>query len=85
MIPTAIVLGVIGGLIPRSGWWPIPLTGVIWSILLTVAGDQSMSFAEIWIGGFGFGAVNAAAGFLLSRGVSAAIRVRSERARPEMK
>jgi hypothetical protein len=62
MIPTAILLGLIGGVIPRYRWWSIPVIGVFWSIQLSVAGDPSMSLAQIWIGGFALGAINAAVG-----------------------
>lgn len=62
MIPTAIVLGLIGGLIPRYRWWSIPVIGIMWSIILTTSGDPTASNAQIWIGGFFFGAVNGAVG-----------------------
>jgi hypothetical protein len=62
MIRTAILFGLIGGLIPRYRWWSVPVIGVIWSIMLTVGGDPTMSLAQIWIGGFLFGAVNGAVG-----------------------
>lgn len=62
MIPAAIFYGLIGGLIPRYRWWAIPAIGVIWSITLTVSGDPTMSFAQIWIGGFFLGALNGAVG-----------------------
>lgn len=64
MIPVAIVLGLIGGLIPRYRWWSIPLIGVYWSVQLSTMGDPSMSIAQIWIGGFFLGALNGAAGVL---------------------
>jgi hypothetical protein len=62
MIPAAILYGLIGGLIPRYRWWAIPVIGVIWSITLAVSGDPTMSLAQIWIGGFFFGALNGAVG-----------------------
>ncbi|MGH8952451.1 MAG: hypothetical protein ACRDX9_13590 [Acidimicrobiia bacterium] len=62
MIPTAILLGLIGGLIPRYRWWSIPVIGVIWSVILTTSGDPTMSFAQIWIAGFALGALNGAVG-----------------------
>lgn len=64
MIPDAILLGLIGGLIPRYRWWSIPLIGVFWSVQLTTSGDPSMSIAQIWIGGFALGALNGAVGVL---------------------
>lgn len=54
MIPTAILLGLIGGLIPRYRWWSIPVIGIIWSIILTTEGDPTASIAQIWIGAFFF-------------------------------
>ncbi|HJR87540.1 MAG TPA: hypothetical protein VJ930_07800 [Acidimicrobiia bacterium] len=62
MIPTAILLGLFGGLIPRYRWWSIPVIGIIWSIILTTTGDPTASIAQIWIGGFFLGAVNGAVG-----------------------
>lgn len=64
MIPTAILLGLIGGLIPRYRWWSIPVIGVIWSIMLSTGGDPAMSLAQIWFAGFVLGALNGAAGVL---------------------
>jgi hypothetical protein len=64
MIPTAILLGLIGGLIPRYRWWSIPVVGLIWSIILSTEGDPTMSFAQIWFAGFVFGALNGAIGVL---------------------
>jgi hypothetical protein len=66
MIPTAIFFGLIGGLIPRYRWWSIPVIGAIWSIMLTLEGDPTMSFAQIWFAGFVFGALNGAVGVLVS-------------------
>lgn len=86
MIPTAIILGLIGGLIPRYRWWSIPAIGIIWSIILATAGDPTLSIAQVWIGGFFFGAVNGAVGVLftwliwkLIRFVSDLIRVSGSR------
>ena len=64
MIPTAILLGFIGGLIPRYRWLSIPVVGLIWSIILSTEGDPTMSFAQIWFAGFVFGALNGAIGVL---------------------
>lgn len=66
MIPTAIFLGLIGGLIPRYRWWSVPIIGVVWSLMLSMRGDASMSFAQIWIGGFAIGALNGAVGVLFT-------------------
>jgi hypothetical protein len=70
VIPTAIFFGLIGGLIPRYRWWSIPVIGVIWSIMLTVGGDPTMSSAEIWIAGLALGALNGAVGVTLTWGIS---------------
>lgn len=66
MIPIAILLGLIGGLIRRYRWWSVPAIGVIWSVMLTVGGDPNMSLPQIWIGGFLLGAANGAAGVMAS-------------------
>lgn len=66
MIPTAILLGLIAGLIPRYRWWSISVIGAIWSIMLSVAGDPTLSVPQIWIGGFFFGAVNGAVGVVFT-------------------
>lgn len=75
MIPTAIFLGLIGGLIPRYRWWSIPVIGIIWSIMLTIGGDPTMSLAQIWIAGFLFGAVNGAVGVAFTWGLLRIISV----------
>lgn len=75
MIPTAILLGLVGGLIPRYRWWSVPVIGVIWSIILTVSGDPTMSLAQIWIVGFAFGAVNGAVGVLFTAAVANVINL----------
>ena len=75
MIPTAILLGLIGGLIPRYPWWSIPVIGVIWSIMLSIGGDLTMSLTQIWIGGFVFGAANGAVGVAFTWRVSRIIHV----------
>ena len=66
MIPTAIMLGLIGGLVPRYRWWSIPLIGLYWSATLAMEGDPTMSWAQIWFAGFVFGALNGAIGVLLT-------------------
>lgn len=66
MIPAAILYGLIGGLIPRYRWWAIPAIGVIWSITLMISGDPTMSFAQIWVGGFFLGALNGAVGVVFT-------------------
>lgn len=66
MIPTAILLGFIGGLIPRYRWWSIPAIGVIWSIMLTLDGDPTMSFVQIWFAGFVLGSINGAVGVIVT-------------------
>jgi len=66
MIPTAIFLGFIGGLIPRYRWWSIPAIGVIWSIMLTIGGDPTMSFVQVWFAGFVLGALNGAVGVVVT-------------------
>ena len=75
MIPTAILLGLIGGLIPRYRWGSIPVIGVIWSIMLSIGGDPTMSLTQIWIVGFILGAVNGAVGVGFTWGVSRIIHV----------
>ncbi|MEX1126288.1 MAG: hypothetical protein WEE53_11550 [Acidimicrobiia bacterium] len=81
MVPTAILLGLFGGLIPRFRWWSIPVIGAIWSILLSVEGDPSMSVVQIWIGGLAIGAVNGAIGVAFTWGVSKVIHVFAQRVR----
>lgn len=83
MIPTAIFIGIIGGLIPRYRWWSIPAIGVIWSAMLTVGGDPDMSFSEIWIGGLFLGAANGAVGVVASWLVVTAIGLLGPRKRSE--
>lgn len=70
MIPVAILYGMIGGLIPRYRWWSIPVIGVVWSVMLTIGGDPTMTFAQIWIAGFLLGALNGAVGVAFTWGVS---------------
>ena len=82
MIPTAIVLGLIGGLIPRYRWWSIPVIGVTWSIMLSIGGDPSMSLGHIWTAGFAFGAGNGAVGVPLRRTVEGHLRRISMESRP---
>lgn len=79
MIPTAILLGLIGGMVPRYRWWAIPAVGIVWSIILETSGDPGLVFAEIWIGGFALGALNAALGVAVAwalAGANDAIRTR---------
>jgi hypothetical protein len=66
MIPIAIFLGLIGGLIPRYRWWSVPTIGLTWSVMLAVGGDPNMSLPQIWIGGFLLGAANGAVGVTAS-------------------
>lgn len=75
MIPTAILLGLIGGLIPRYRWWSIPVIGVIWSIMLSIGGDPTMTLAQIWIAGLFVGAINGAVGVAFTWGLSRIIHV----------
>lgn len=75
MIPTAILLGLIGGLIPRYRWWSIPAIGVIWSIMLTLSGDPTMSFVQIWFSGFVLGAVNGAVGVIVTSALYGVARI----------
>jgi hypothetical protein len=81
VIPTAVLLGLIGGLIPRYRWWSVLAIGVAWSIMLSVSGDPSMSFAQIWIAGFALGAINGAVGVGFTWGVSSVIHMVFQRAR----
>ena len=73
MIPTAIILGLVGGASPRYRWWAVPIVGIIWAIILQTTGDPDMAFADIWIVGFIFGALKAAVGvgaaWLLARAI----------------
>lgn len=73
MIPTAIFYGMVGGLIPRYRWWSVPVTGAIWSIMLTIGGDPTMSLAQIWFAGFALGALNGAIGVGFTWGASKVI------------
>ncbi len=77
MIPTAILLGLIGGAVPRYRWWAVPNVGIVWAIILERTGGPGMTFADIWLVGFTFGALNAAVGvgaaWLLTQGVKALI------------
>ncbi len=66
MIPIAIVLGLIMGLFPRYRVWSIPVIGAVWAILLSNAGDSTLSALQIWTGGFALGAINSAVGVGLS-------------------
>lgn len=83
MIPTAILLGFIGGLIPRYRWWSIPAIGVIWSIMLTLGGDPTMSFVQIWFAGFVHGAVNGAVGVIVTSALYGLARLLIPRTRGE--
>ena len=75
MIPTAILLGMFGGLIPRYRWWSVPVIGLIWSITLTFSGDPTLSLTQVWIAGFALGAVNGAVGVLFTVAVANAINL----------
>ena len=88
MIPTAILFGMIGGLIPRYRWWSVPVIGFVWSVILSVSGDPTMSLGQIWIAGFALGAVNGAVGVLLTMAVANAVNfvsrwLRSSREAPQ--
>ena len=88
MIPTAILLGMIGGLIPRYRWWSVPVIGFVWSVILSVSGDPTMSLGQIWIAGFALGAVNGAVGVLFTVAVANAVNfvsrsLRSSREAPQ--
>lgn len=49
--------------------------GVIWSVLLTIEGDPSLSVAQIWTAGFAFGAINGAVGVGFTWGLTRMIHV----------
>ncbi len=78
----------IGGLIPRYRWWSVPVIGLVWSVILSVSGDPTMSLGQIWIAGFALGAVNGAVGVLLTVAVANAVNfgsrwLRSSREAPQ--
>ena len=73
MIPTAILLGLVGGL-TRFRWWVIPAVGIIWSITLAVAADPTMTFAQVWGLGLLFGSANAAVGVLVASAIVLGVR-----------
>jgi hypothetical protein len=73
MIPTAILLGLVTGL-SRYRWWSIPLIGIIWVAILIVSGDPSVPIAQLVVGGFLIGALNGAAGVLVSWGLAHALK-----------
>ncbi len=79
MQPTAILLGLVGGLTRRYRWWSVPVIGVIFSIMLAVSGDPSMSFAQIWVGGFVLGAINGAVGVSFTWAASQTIKAMVQR------
>jgi hypothetical protein len=81
MMPSAILLGLAGGLIPRFHWWTSPAIGLLWSVVLSVDGDPTMSAAQIWIAGFALGTANGAVGIAVTRGVVTATDAISERFR----
>jgi hypothetical protein len=88
VIPTAILLGMFGGLFPRYRWWSVPVIGLIWSIILTISGDPTLSLTQVWIAGFALGAVNGAVGVLFTVAVANAVnlvgrRFRSSREAPQ--
>ena len=80
MIPIAIFWGLIGGLISRFQWWPVPIIGVLWLVIL-VTGDQPEPLNKIWFAGFVLGAANAAVGVSISRGVMKTVHATFQRGR----
>ena len=85
MIPIAVFLGLIGGLIPRYRWWSVPVIGLIWSAILTMNGGTNLSPAQIWVGGFAFGAANGAVGVAVTWAIITVIgRLRSRGSQPPM-
>jgi hypothetical protein len=40
--------------------------GIVWSIILETSGDPGATFAEVWLGGFVLGALNAAVGVVVT-------------------
>lgn len=74
LIPIAVFAGLIGGLIPRYRWLSIPVIGFVWSIILALGGDPTMSVAQIWLGGFLIGAANGAVGVVFTWLVSNLMR-----------
>ena len=81
VIPTAILLGLFGGLIPRYRWWSVPVIGIVWSITLTAAGDPAISLAQIWIAGFALGAINGAVGVAFTWAMAKAVQSVAQRFR----
>ena len=80
MIPTAILLGLIGGTVPRYRWWAVPVVGIIWTIILETSGDPGMTIAEVWLGGLALGALNAAVGVAVTWALVGAVdAIRSPR------
>jgi hypothetical protein len=73
MIPTAILLGLIGGAVPRYRWWAVPVVGIVWPIIPETAGDPGMTFSEVWLGGFALAALNAAVGVAVTWALTGAI------------
>jgi hypothetical protein len=73
MIPTAILLGLIGGAVPRYRWWAVPIAGIAWAIILETSGDPGMTFVEVWLGGFALAALNAAVGVAVTWALTGAI------------
>jgi hypothetical protein len=73
MIPTAILLGLIGGTVPRYRWWAVPVVGIVWSIILETSGDPGMNIAQVWLGGFAAGALNAAVGVAVTWALAGAV------------
>ena len=73
MIPTAILLGLIGGAVPRYRRWAVPVVGIVWSIILETSGDPGMTFAEVWLGGFALATLNAAVGVALIWALTGAV------------
>ena len=77
MIPTVIALGFAAGL-TRFRLVAITLLGVLWAVVLELAGDPLMGFAEVWLGGKILGALNAGVGVALAIAPRALLRRRTE-------
>jgi len=73
MIPTAILLGMILGIVPRYRWWAVLVVGIVWSVILETSGDPGLTIARIWLGGFAVGALNAAVGVAVTWALAGAV------------